>query len=293
MSEPWRPLFARDDAQHSADYDALHPGVPDWLKPSLWEWIRGQLCRPSGSGSWWFANVASIRRMERAVQLSIGWDGDNGFDGTRLLELAIRPNDAVMLTVADFCAHQLDLPRERGSLSSLATVLSEGRSEWTATTDIENHGMLQRIVPEGVSLAARAVTQSAGTAGRLLAGAWEATYGLHGNPSEAYRLGVRAVEAASKPVVLLKDRDATLGKVIGTLRASPRQWTFVYPSNDKGVDPYDVLVGMLQTLWTSQYDRHVTENKPLSVSQEEAEAAVVLAVTLVQWFHSGHIRKAA
>ncbi|AJW40486.1 hypothetical protein NY08_2463 [Rhodococcus sp. B7740] len=53
------------------------------------------------------------------------------------------------------------------------------------------------------------------------------------------------------------------------------------------------MLGMMQMLWVGQTDRH---GGPASVgippvSQSEAEAAVMLAVPLVEWFTSGKVNK--
>ena len=49
------------------------------------------------------------------------------------------------------------------------------------------------------------------------------------------------------------------------------------------------LVGMLQMLWKSQFDRHGTadESVPLNVSIDEARDAVALATTLVHLAQQG------
>lgn len=166
---------------------------------------------------------------------------------------------------------------------ALGVLLEQGRSAWRVGPGGQ---LVERIVP--------AVEQAAeqqfgrGRAGQLLLEAWLAAYGTSRNPSHAYRLAVRAVEAASIPTVLPKDPSATLGKVIAALRGAPAKWRLTFAVDAKVV-PFEVLVSMLQMLWTNQYDRHVTENSPLQVGQAEAEAAVVLALTLVQWFADGHV----
>lgn len=57
--------------------------------------------------------------------------------------------------------------------------------------------------------------------------------------------------------------------------------------------PVTTLVSMIDLLWGSQHDRHVPADQeaPLHVTQEEAEAAIHLAVTLVQWFTMGALRQ--
>lgn len=78
----------------------------------------------------------------------------------------------------------------------------------------------------------------------------------------------RAVEGAAIPVTLPNDRLATLGKVLA---------------------PADAVVGMIALLWEGQRDRHAGGPISQPVTQEAAQTAVHLAVTLVQWFSAGAI----
>jgi hypothetical protein len=68
------------------------------------------------------------------------------------------------------------------------------------------------------------------------------------------------------------------------------KWNFAF-TVDSTVNPKDVLLQMMQLLWTNEYSRHVNADPaaPLHVSQPEAESAVVLALTLVNWFTSGAV----
>jgi hypothetical protein len=125
----------------------------------------------------------------------------------------------------------------------------------------------------------------------LLRLAWDAIYGLHPNPSDGYRQAVRAVEAAAVRLVIPNDRDATLGKAIGTIRSSPDRCQLSFTHRTRPEEPISALISMMALLWEGQYDRHVTEGVPLQVSQEEAETALHLAVTLVQWFTTGRVSR--
>jgi hypothetical protein len=53
------------------------------------------------------------------------------------------------------------------------------------------------------------------------------------------------------------------------------------------------VVALLELVWKSQLDRHGTADPdvPLSVTHAEAEAAVHLAATLVQWFVTGAVAR--
>ena len=115
-------------------------------------------------------------------------------------------------------------------------------------------------------------------------------YGRNPNPSHAYREAIRAVEAAAIPVVSPKHAKATLGTVIGDMKSTPDKWK-VSLQPAKG-DPVMHVVGMMELLWTAQFDRHGTadESVPLTVSKQEAEAAVHLALTLTHGFQTGVVR---
>lgn len=100
------------------------------------------------------------------------------------------------------------------------------------------------------------------------------------------------VEAAAKPIVLPNDRGATLGKMIAAMKAKPEKWTAVLDGNGRG-SGIDHVISMCGGIWTSQLDRHGTDDETvcLDVSLGEAEAALHLAVTLVHWFRSGAVRR--
>jgi hypothetical protein len=91
-------------------------------------------------------------------------------------------------------------------------------------------------------------------------------------------------------VVCPNDITATLGKVIGTVNSGT--WKLPHLREDQNARTHDVLVGMMRTLWTGQHDRHggpPSVGVP-AVTQDEAESAVFLAVTLVGWFETGKVQ---
>ncbi|MEV5769130.1 hypothetical protein AB0L34_31870 [Micromonospora sp. NPDC052213] len=55
-----------------------------------------------------------------------------------------------------------------------------------------------------------------------------------------------------------------------------------------------VIIAMLRMLWHGQHDRHGGQpSAPGNVSVDEAQVAVSVAVTLVQWFDAGLIQRAS
>jgi hypothetical protein len=126
-------------------------------------------------------------------------------------------------------------------------------------------------------------------AGQHLREAWTQLLGTHPDPSAAYQAAVAAVEVAAKPVVSPNDQGATLGRILGELRADVRnetgRWIFE-------LGPLQVVVDMIAALWETQL-RHGDEAAPISETQEEADAAVHMAVALARWFLTGAVRRYA
>src|SRR5262249_36087666 len=86
------------------------------------------------------------------------------------------------------------------------------------------------------------------------------------------------------------DPRPTLGRVIGRLRERADDWALVLPGTHdaEGIAPLRV---MLQLLWTAQRSRHAGGPDTRDQLLTEAEAAVPLAITCVQWFARGFVRR--
>jgi hypothetical protein len=129
---------------------------------------------------------------------------------------------------------------------------------------------------------------TAGGAGLILSEAWAALYGRGPDPEEAYEKAIKAVEEAGIPVVAPNDSRATLGKVISALRGQG-DWALSVVDKD-GTHQYSLVADMCAGLWEGQPSRHGA-NGYCKPSHQEAEAAVLLAVPLVEWFSSGQIAR--
>ncbi|MHB1808128.1 MAG: hypothetical protein ACYCU0_02385 [Solirubrobacteraceae bacterium] len=152
---------------------------------------------------------------------------------------------------------------------------------------------LERRTVPAAAAAARAQTSQPGNASTHLDKAWSAAFGREPNPSTAYSESVKAVEAAAIPVVLPNDQLATLGKVVGELRANPQKYTVVFsrgasPAKGTTVSPLEVVIALADSLWSNQTDRHAAgdQQPAVPVTQAQAELAVNMAVTLVHAFRS-------
>jgi len=281
--EVWRPL-GFDDAAGAEGYDALHDGIPDWMASSVWAWVQGQVTytetRGMGRGSYFSASTA--RDIERICRINIGYYSVMPDQGMAAIEQAAR-QDGAEIRLLDYL-----LSRNANAGSTLDKILSEGGSAWKVGTRAGKPGLLRRV-PEGAQVAAESVMGSAGQAGNDLRMSWEAAYGASPNPSEAYRLAVRAVEHATIRVVCPKQKDATLGHVIGQLRKDG-DWGLPLAREHPDAPTADTVLHMCMALFKGHHDRHGGDPAaPPTVAQDEAEAAVTLAVPLVQWFAGGMV----
>jgi hypothetical protein len=194
---------------------------------------------------------------------------------------------AVLLDVVDYwLSHEASA--DPAPIEALQELLSQSRSVWQVQMQ-PPFGLTRRIAPE--AQAAADTLMRAGRPGEHLSRAWRAAYGRAPNPSDSYRQSVKAVEVAAIPVVIPRNTRGTLGTVITALRDDPTKWhvSLHSPTPDEQVPS---VRGMLELLWKGQSDRHGTpdSNTPLDVTQADAEAALHLALTLVQWFTAGVVK---
>jgi hypothetical protein len=289
----------RGSAKDAAAYDSLHDGIPDWLKASVWHWIESALafiCETDNYTAQLVAGYDSNERhyrdlllyMERELRLTLKWASVAAARKDLLQQAVNDPN--ISLDVMDLLLRFLSTARHdahENLADGLDGLLYQGGSKWcvSATRD----SLEERVATEAAERVAQ-LTTSGTRAGQHLREAWHGVYGRSPNPSHAYREAIRAVEAVAIPVVSPKHAKATLGTVIGDMKAAPHKRT-VTLQPAKG-DPVQHVIGMMELLWTAQIDRHGTadESVPLTASRDEAEAAVHLALTLTHWFQTGVVR---
>jgi hypothetical protein len=238
--------------------------------------------------------MGSLMTIERALRSPLDWSG-----GTRsaMATIQTRSRDPKFyIDLIDSILHEIPMPDEAARLDQ---ILVSGGSVWKVVlldSPAFQYG-LERRVDEAVAEAARHVIAESGKAGKHLGLAWRAAYGVNPNPTEAYWESVRAVEAAGKPIVSPNSDITTLGTMIRDMAAAPTKWRMtmhpkVDPKQPKAaVDPIETLIAMMRLLWKSHTDRHGTPDENVEVSEPEAVGALHLAVTLVQWFSAGTVKR--
>lgn len=274
------PLSVRHDKAALESYQELHEGIPTWMTSGAYEWATAR-----------FSDWDDLQAAEQYFRLQLDWAAISRAARQSLIEdvgRSVRQGVVELLKtqgldLLDYC---LGVRHDWAGAQELESVLARSGSAWTVGEDHEGRLGLTRRVDETVLAAAAEEMKQRSNPSSYLRSAWHHVYGRNPNPSTAYHDAVRAVEAAVRPVVTPRDGQATLGRMIGALRDKPGKW-------DTVIGDVDTVRKMMATIWKSQFDRHGTDDttKALNVSQSEAEAAVQVAVTLVQLFRTGAIRR--
>lgn len=292
--EVWRPLGV-DTEEQIAGYDALHDGVPEWMSSAFWSWVRDALTvirrYSDGSGRVQMLNTDLTERMCQTLKIPLpslrSQKTDSSF-GQKQLQIAIATLQAHYspLQIADYLLGH----GGHTSAEDLSSVLERSKSAYEIGVRAGLPGLTRRV-PIGVQVAADSVMARAGQAGMRLAKAWEELYGLTPNASEAYRLAILAVEDAAVPIVSPNNSKSTLGTMVRQIE-DQKDWRLPMEREHDKAPSRDVLLGMLRMLWHGQHDRHGGQpSAPGNVSIDEAQVAVSIAVTLVQWFDAGLLRR--
>jgi hypothetical protein len=198
---------------------------------------------------------------------------------------AIGEIDGALLDAIDACLHATDLQRDK--IRYLNDTLRLGGSIWTIG---EAGRALVRRVDATATAAKAAATSPNDEASRQLAEAWAKVYGRNPNASDAWDHAIKAVEAVLIPIVVPNQHQPQLGHVLGQLKNQGQQYDLVLQPQ-QGLSPVETLLGMLQLMWPNP-DRH-SGSQHREPSIKEAEAVVLLAVTIVQWARAGIISKRA
>jgi hypothetical protein len=250
-------------------------GLPDFLGHILWSWFYAHGLR-TGSGS--IAVTTSLDDLALALKMDLG-PRERVDARIKRLQGLLWADRGLFLKAIDWAVGSTQYASDKDELS---TILQKAGSIWTLAPDRE--GLSRRVLPEAQAAAAQ-VVEGGTREGVLIGQAWRHIYGREPNPTAGFDKSVRAVEAVACPAIIPNDRDATLGRAIGTLKNRPPGKFGSVFRNARNMDPLDGVVGLMELLWTNNYARHASDpDVPVDVSQPEAEAALHAAVTLVQWF---------
>lgn len=303
-SDTWRP-FGMNDTEPSPLYDALHDGVPPWMRKAhtLWQSELLTMIFEGEDGDDRFHSIEQDLRTEIAAPVGAT---PRGLTSAVLAHFKIREETELALT--DYLLSLANIEKNDSleyivgipTFKKIDDILAGSGSKWKlGFRSAGKLGLVQRV-PVGVQIAADAAIRASGEAGKTLALAWGAAFGLSPNPREAYRLAVEAVEDAAIPELGFSPKEKpTLGHVIRKINGPDHDatgWTLPFQREDEHYSNGQTLVAMLKTLWAGQADRHGGDHQhttKTAISQDAAESAILLAVPLVQWFSSGAARSKA
>ena len=210
---------------------------------------------------------------------------------THFDELAIylrKLNPEKMANLLDYMLATLPSYAADEAAKDLEMILATGGSSWAVGIRGGRKGLVARM-PSSVVDVVTSVMSASDRAGAKLSQAWDKAYGPDAQPTDAYVAAVRAVEILMCPLVSPNNDRATLGTAIRDLRNQGGSWTFAMKHGD-GTDTSLEVIGILQLLWKGQNDRHGSGDYA-DVSIEEAQAAVLLASTVVGWLAKGMLRR--
>lgn len=271
----WTPLGVAPDAHRS-----LVDGVPSWMRSSLRSWFVDAFPLYDYRGSHTDAGVNRLRRFDLAYRQKPIADLLKPNGAARTFDSL---DESVVLALIDWVIMDTNSGRLAENHTRLDEILRDGGSKWKVGVRNGVPGLEARV-PQGVQDSAEAIMSSKGSAGTLLSEAWHAAFGVSPDTEEAYEKAIKAVEEAGAHIVTPNNKKATLGTMIRDMKAQ-KDWKLDLPAPDA-----DVPVKMAEALWVGQESRH-GGNGYRKPTQAEAEAAVLLAVPLVQWFASGALAR--
>lgn len=277
----WTPLGASEEELET--FLQLREGLPDYMTESVIGWIRARKSNERDYLSWDF-----LIDFQTASKTPLGVP-DSTMSGFKQMAAFLRNlPPQTMANLLDFILSTIPVKGYASWTNGLETILAKGGSSWAVGIRGGRNGLVARM-PSSVVDVVASVTSASDRAGAKLSQAWDKAYGPDAQPTDAYVAAVRAVEILICPLVSPKSDRATLGTVIRDLRNQSGSWTFAMKHGD-GTDTSTEVVAVLQLLWKGQNDRHGSGDYA-DVTIEEAQAAVLLASTVVGWLAKGMLRR--
>jgi hypothetical protein len=276
----FRPLSQRNNPDPT--FDGPHDGIPSWMYQSVCQWIDSAIYVQQGQRMAPSEEILLV--AEASLHRAFNWS-DGPFSARNSVLNLVKQNGELGLDLLDFL---LAYAPERTAVK-LNGILIRASSAWEVRPAAEprNFELVRRVLGPARD-AIDDIRPVSERAHAHLTVAWGRLMGRNPDPSSAYREAIRAVEVVAAPIVTPNDTTATLGKIIKALRDKPEKWEV----NLTEATPEQVTE-MAAMIWQSQFDRHGThdESIPLSVSQDQADAAVHITIALVRLFAGGHIQR--
>jgi hypothetical protein len=223
-----------------------------------------------------------VREVERSLNLSLDWSQGEA-SARDSLARQLNADQDLLAKVIDYALRHLtlgyDFQHAEDAAFELARALEQAGADFEVVPLDEEFGFqLRRRTTTAAGSAFADATASPGNALDHLNRARDAAFGSDRNPGLAYSEAVKAVEAAAIPAVLPNDPLATLGKIIGHLRATSPARACVFArgigaSRGSPETPVEIIIKVAELLWVNQTDRHAAGDlQPAQpIGQDQAE----------------------
>lgn len=268
------------------DLNALIDGVPNYMANSLEPWLTLMLTEPVTTGSSYRqARSGRVLWLERKLRRDLGGSSNKDIMVTNLM-YRMNQNDDLKLDIINALLEEYG---DDAIATPLDMVLLESGSKWTARKGPDNIYALEERVDSVMTDSYDEITSKDTTTSRYLKEAWSEAFGRDPKPSRAYSASVKAVEAASWPVVLPNNQKATLGDIIRELESNNTDWTTSIAEKTLNLG-VQTVIDQCKLIWQGQTDRHGTSS-PKEPSQTAAEQVVFTSIGVCQLFDRGIICK--
>lgn len=275
----WVPLSVRESGDAIA-HEGPIDDIPDWLFISLWDYVAVALDEVEP-----WVLYHKMRELERRLRRNL--QIPQGFPNSvpDALHKQMQASDALCLDVLDYL---LRFTIDSSWAPVIATAFRDAGFAWTVT-QTDNGAYLSRRVGDDAQARAQKAIEVGDRCSEHLAEAWRCVFGRHPDGQKGYDQVIKAVECAVQPVVSPQNAKTTLGTAIAHMRAKPSKWAIrlCHPDPESQVL---ALVDIMDVLWKGQYRHGVPDvGAPMGNTDEEAEGAIHIGITLVEWFRSGFV----
>jgi hypothetical protein len=263
--------------------ETLFEGVPKHLEIPFRNWAAAYLAQIPG-----LADRLALRLRRPPLRSNLL--GFPPADLLTLISFALQMTTDRLELDADQREHATwDDSAATAQVARLQDILTDGGSAFTVSWD--DPVQLIRRLDSGVATGIGQTLATADTtATTFLRQALRHAYGLQPDPGGAYADAVRAVEHLTGPLILPNNTEPSLGQATSHLEQAPGKWQFALTGKD-GDDSPEPVTKLMRRLVGGQVSRHAGGTRNRAQTQAEAEAAVQVAVLLVQLLSTGALTR--
>jgi hypothetical protein len=283
--ERLQPLYELDTGlpiEHT-----LVEGVPDYLEKPLRDWGSDFVSNFPAAGK---STALRLRRPPITYLSFLNKEiaRDELLHIINFMLQLITERVVVESDFGDPTEHPLFWPPDSATkrIGELEKLLHEGGSIYTVDWTNPAITIRRRLDPGVTAGIERALATADKTAGDFLRIALRQAYGIEPDPVASYGAAVKAVEHIAGPLILPKTTAPSLGQATSHLEQAAGKWRFALAGNGGDDSPVPVTT-LMRRLVGGQVSRHAGGAHNRDQTPEEAEAAVQIAVLLVQLLSTG------